>query len=58
MNQILKEKGESLSLSEAQRLALNKLTALVGIDQVDYIVAKGLKCCKDALRPSYAMLQR
>ena len=28
-------------LSEAQRLALNKVTALMGIDQIDHIVAQG-----------------
>ena len=33
---------ENLShLSEAQRLALDKLTALVGVDQVEYIVGQG-----------------
>ena len=33
---------EDLSyLSEAQRLALDKLTALVGIDQINHIVAQG-----------------
>ena len=28
-------------LAKAQRLALNKFTALVGIDQIDHIVAQG-----------------
>ena len=31
----------TINLSEAQRLALEKLTALVGVDQVDQIVAQG-----------------
>ena len=31
----------TVNLSEAQRLALDKLTALVGVDQVDQIVAQG-----------------
>ena len=35
---------ENLShLSEAQRLALDKLTALVGIEQISDIVAQGLE---------------
>ena len=35
---------EDLShLSEAQRLALDKLTALVGIEQISDIVAQGLE---------------
>ena len=33
---------ESLAhLSEAQRLALDKLTALIGVDQIDQIMAQG-----------------
>ena len=33
---------EDLSyLSEAQRLALDKLTALIGIEQIDHMVAQG-----------------
>ena len=36
------QRMEDLSyLSEAQRLALDKLTALVGIDQINHIVAQG-----------------
>ena len=35
---------EDLShLSEAQRLALDKITALVRIDQINHIVGKGLR---------------
>ena len=35
---------EDLShLSEAQRLALDKLTALVGIDKINHILAQGLE---------------
>ena len=38
-------------LSEAQRLALDKLTALMGIDQINLIVAQGpdvLQACLEA----------
>ena len=36
-------------LSEAQRLALDKLKALVGVDQIDHIVAQGLEVLKARL---------
>ena len=37
----LLEDGRYLSLSEAQHLALDKLTALVGIEQINYIMVQG-----------------
>ena len=37
----LLEDGRYLLLSEAQRLALDKLTALVGIEQINYIMVQG-----------------
>ena len=50
---------EDLSqLSEAQRLALDKLTALVGIDQINPIMTQGPKVLQHALRPLCAMRQR
>ena len=38
-------------LSEAQSLALDKLTALVGIDQIDNIVAQGSEVLHARLEP-------